>query len=246
MPKKKPSAYKHTRQDAEFVTSATREFSLAYPDELDDVLERLREWMKHPDTEPGLTPLLHILRVLEKKAEQVLEKLGFDSDLSELFWIQEDAGIEAQSAKQVLISAQNLRQAIRENEAERAALEMMRLVFGAIKADMFSVLMTGIRVKQGQTAGGRVPKRKEGIVLAIRKILKTKGPFSREELWRYFARHHDQEQGQKVLKVERYAVYHENGRLFQENGEREDKEPESISKPTFFNYVTQIRPKTKK
>ena len=264
MPKKKlKSIYECTLEDADFTRSTTREFSLCYPDELDDILKRLQESLKYPQSEPGLTPLEFILRRFEEEARRILTEHGHPTDLGELLWLEDDhtypvktrmrttalkldVDIESLSAKRVLFSAQNLRHFIAANEAEQAAIEMMRLTFAAISADMFNVLMTGVRAKQGQKKGGHRPKQKQGIMLAIREVLKQKGQnLSRENLWRYFLKNHNDTKGQPAFEVGDYTVNYENDRLFQENVTT-DERPESISKATFYKYVSKIRPKTKK
>ena len=200
MTKKPTSIYEATSEDADFITSATREFSLGYPDEMDDVLERIQQWLKHPEAEPGLTPLEVILRKLEEEARTVLTSHGYSTNLGELSNLEDentypvkiegggmalkcDVDIQSLSAKKVLFSALNLRDDIANGKAEEAAIEMMKLIYSAISADMYVAIMTGIRAKTGQRGRQGRSFEKTGIAMVIKKALAGSEHLSPNKLW---------------------------------------------------------------
>jgi hypothetical protein len=249
MAKRKIDEYK--REDADFITTATKEFSLTYPHELDDALDRIEEWIKHPQEEPGLTPLEVILRQLEAEARAILAEYGYPTDLDGLWWVDlEDdvAGILVSSAKRVLSCAGNVRQHIANNEMTvEAATEMMRLVFATVCADMHDVIITGVRAKAGRPRGGSASTKKRGIILVIKKALKefeAKGHhLTRKGLWRYFKEHHDIDEGQNPIEIGNYEIYYSEGRLVQVSYSGKKSKIESISIHRFLKYVTELRGK---
>ncbi len=97
-----------------------------------------------------------------------------------------------------------------------------------------------------RSKGGSKPKRSQGIMAAIEKILKKQPHLSAERLWSYFE---DKHKGQKkALKINGFKVYFkdtEKGefveRLYQISS---DKVPKSIGRSAFAGYVKSAK-KTK-
>ena len=225
-------------EDADFInTAAIREFSLGYPDEFDDILFRIKQWLGHPETEKGLTVIEVILRQLERDAQRILRRDQYA-----------EGNIYRLSAQTVLSSATNLREHLRKNEAEQAAIETIRLISAAICADMHDTIVTGLRIQAGQHRGSHILNKKKGIVLAIEKALnglkQENRRISRESLWRYFERHHDINEDQEPIKIENYEVFFSDGRLCQTTYLGNKTKMNSIGKDRFFKYVTAIRKKT--
>ena len=82
----------------------------------------------------------------------------------------------------------HVRDDIQNSDAEGAALDMMRLTFAATNANLHDVIIRGIRAKAAPAKGGRVPKRKQGCLLAAEDALlhcKRKDAVS---LWKYIQR----------------------------------------------------------
>lgn len=105
------------------------------------------------------------------------------------------------------------------------------------------------KIKRIKTSriGGRQKVEKKGFILAIQEVLRIKGnDFSRENIWRYFAKNHSI----KPLDIEGYEIKfapditgNEEDDLLIQNY---DGIKRTIKKGTFFNYITKIRPKRKK
>jgi len=265
--KRKKTIYEYTREDADFFTSDIRSFSLEPPIILDEAVAKLREMLKHPEEEPGLTALEFILRRLEKEAKAILISHGYSTDLDELWSLEDentylvktegggtalkcDVDIQSLSAKKVLFSALHLRDDIANGKAEEAAIEMMKLLYAAISADMYDVIMTGARAKVGQKKGGRAPTKKLGILLAINKSLKAleeKGyRISRERLWRYFKENHDIDKERKPIEIKNYRVFFSDNRLIQETDSGNKIKVASIGEDAFLKYVTYVKRMRKK
>jgi len=97
---------------------------------------------------------------------------------------------------------------------------------------------TGIRASlKGGRSGTRV-KTKRGIILAIKKVLKSEGNLTRKKLWQYFEAKHNLIDNQPELEIDDYWVYFQRDRLVQQTVST-GKEV-SIGKEAFFKYVTKI------
>ena len=257
--KKKRPLGQYNLEDAEFFNkTTTRDFSTSYPEELDEALERLKEALSHPDSEPGLTQLEFILRRLEKEAKAVLIDHGYPTELDELKGLESehtypvqleyggtawkcDVDIQSLSARQVLFSAMLLREAVADGEAEQAAIEMMRLIFAAISADLHDTIMQGARARRGQSVGGSRGQDQKGYLMAIEEVRKSKGGHvSVEWSWRHFKdKHHDYE---NAMDIGDYEVYYYAGRLYQRK-DGDIKTERSIAKNTLKRYFSEIRKK---
>jgi hypothetical protein len=258
--KKAGDIYEARISDTKYIKSDAMAFSLEPPETLDRALEQLRESLSHPDTEPGLTPLEFLLRRFEDSAREVLTKNGHPTNRDELGWLIDDhthpveakgggsglkcdLEIESLSARRVLLSVSNLREDIASNNAESAAIEMMRIMYAAVNSEMFSLTMQGIRTKSGQSKPK--PKRAaEGIKLAVAEVLKRTGKkMSQERIWHYLSRHFNKANGQDPLMVGDYHIFYyeplnenEPDRLEQEHSLT--GETKSITKATFFRHYS--------
>jgi hypothetical protein len=261
--KKKRPLGQYTLEDADFIDkSDIRAFSLE-PDYVDRALEQLADSLTHPQVaEPGLTPLEFLLRRMEDEAKKVLTKHGYPTDLNELLWLESehtypvktehgttalkcDVDLQSLSAKRVLFSIDNLRDYIETNDAEKAAIEMMRLLFAAICADLHDTIMQGIRTSGGQARGGRTGVDKTGYLMAIEDLMKSKGgPVSVECFWKHFEEYHKNEENQLEIPTEDgdYQVFYYEEKLYQ----RKDGDPTTqreIRKGTLKKYFAEVRKK---
>ncbi len=88
--KKAGDIYVARISDTKYIKSDAMAFSLEPPETLDRALEQLRESLSHPDTEPGLTPLEFMLRLLEDAAREILIENGHPADRDELVWLVDE------------------------------------------------------------------------------------------------------------------------------------------------------------
>jgi hypothetical protein len=256
--RKKKDVYKANIAVNEFMTTTTRTFALG-PEYLDEVLEILRENLPYPGDDPGLTPLEYILGQLEKQARKILSSRGYPTDLDELWWLKRehsypvkfksggggikcDLDIESRSARTILFSARNLRDDIANNDAESAAIEMMRILFAAFRSEMYQVIMTGIQLKAGQKRGGKKSKKAKGIELAVETLLKNSSKkMSKEQVWRYFKQHYNMAKSQNPMEIGDYEISFDEfigsdvpDLLFEQN--KITGKQKSIKKETFFRH----------
>ena len=87
------------------------DIAMSGPSELAASIERLRESLTHPSSEPGLTPLKFLLRRLEKEAFQRLNKAGLLKAPDDLWLLddgEEEETIELESAKDLLYRAKEI------------------------------------------------------------------------------------------------------------------------------------------
>lgn len=130
---------------------------LSYREEVEEHLDGLRQVLKHPQSEPGLTVLEFVIRELEKRATAMLKAEGYDTDINELvIWTSDsDMGVKLSSAKGVLIYAWLLRDYIEMKDYnQQALLEMMLLIASAIRAELFEPAIQGILAQQSLELGG--------------------------------------------------------------------------------------------
>ena len=230
--------------DGAFINNTTKAFSLSYPDEIENEINHLKESLKHPQSKHGLTPFEFILRGFEDEAKKILINAGISIDLSDIWeslWLWKKHGIYSRgfdirtaNAGQILLSAMLVRDDIIAGEPELVALDMMRLCFAAVGANLHDVVITGIRAKWGRSKGGKHPTRCEGIYQVMKKLILTKN-LSGEQWWRWFKREHSED---KPIEYEEYEIYFYDDYLWERAEEGKEK---SITKGTFLDYLTQIK-----
>ncbi len=146
------------------------EFGLSYPEELEEVFERLRESLTQvPQTEKGLTELEFIIREFEKDAATILKAEEYDPDISELLW--EDGiqmGVKLASAKAVIINAWRFRDSVETNTIDQAFIDLMLLTAAAIRSDLFEPAMRGIWAKIATDKGANAARRLQSKTLTER------------------------------------------------------------------------------
>ncbi len=230
---KAKSIYEATSGDADFISTSVRDLILSYPEEVDDILDRIGQWLTHPQAEKGLTPLGVMIGKLENEARSLL--VGVDPD----------ANICTISAAKALTSASSLREAIASNDAERAAADMMQFLLSAMRADLYKTLMTGARLKAGQPRGGKRPKIKQGIALYIKKALdgfQADGQdLSANTLWGHLRRHHDIDKGQDPEEIGHHRIFISEGRICQETNLGNQIKLESIGKEAFRKTFYRVK-----
>lgn len=253
--KKSSSIYEYEIGDSDILgNSDVLSFAAEPPQIFEETLERLKKSLKYND--PQTTPLEFILRRFEKEAKQVLAHHGYPTELNELLSLESDhthfvklehggsgykcdVDIQSLSAKSVLFSASNLRNFIANNDAEKASLEMMRLLYATFNMSGFEFFMRGVRAKKGSLRGGQAPKKAEGILLAIDQVLKKTGKkMSKEEVWRHFKRNTNT---QDRMEVGEYEIFFDKlagldyPDLLVEEHQITGK-MKSITKSTFFRH----------
>ncbi len=134
------------------------------PSELADSIERLRESLTHPSSEPGLTPLKFLLRQLEKEAFNRLHKTGLLKTPDDL-WLLDDGDqedtVELESAKDLLFRAKEIRLYLDSlgdglSEVEDVLIEMMRLTASAIRMEIYEETLHGRYADKKQEILGRM------------------------------------------------------------------------------------------
>ena len=134
------------------------------PSEVAGSIERLRESLTHPSSEPGLTPLKFLLRRFEKEAFQRLHKAGLlktPEDLWRLDDGKEEDTVELESAKDLLFRAKEIRLYLDSlgdglGEVEDVLIEMMRLIASAIRMEIYEEALHGRYAAAKQTILGRM------------------------------------------------------------------------------------------
>lgn len=230
---KKPRKWKPTLEDSDFMSTDIRVFSLDYPSAFDDTINGLKDILSHPQVEPGLTVVEWFLRRLEKEAKNILQEYGYPTDITELVprlqegesfrWTDPRSGktifhkipsLQAMSAKQILCSAENIRNAISKNDAEETAIETMRLLFAAMAADLRDTIMDGSRLSKNRKIGGEKSGLKKGILLATCYIMENKKFFtsSAQRIWNHFKLNYNDEERDglfiKIIKSDDHQVTH--------------------------------------
>jgi hypothetical protein len=255
---KKPRKWEATPEDADFISTEIREYSLAPPSYFDETIEKLKDILTHPQAEPGLTVVEFILRRLEKEAKKILREYGYPTDITELVpWLRDDdsfmwtdpesgntyfheiPSIQALSAKQVLSSVDNIRDWISMNDAEETAIETMRLLFAAMNADLRDTIMDGMRTNQRRKDGGRADKSLKAVSEVIRKIISQKGmKYQAKEIWKEI-----EATGTDGVSVqvsnETYIVYIDGEKIVQKNDKTGRDKQRKFS--TFLRYVTNVK-----
>jgi hypothetical protein len=176
-------------------------FAFSCPDDINAIIKRMQEGLTHDKSER--TPLEYILSRFEKDAQKLLEKPGYATTIYSkplhalkfckcghlIFEDTVNLDIKTLNAKQVLLSAKLLREAIKKKQAEKAALEMLKLFSAAICADLYETIMQGAHTKRGQEK--RKPSRAAiAIKEAIKDILKEHPNHNHKQLWNYFKINH--------------------------------------------------------
>lgn len=162
------------------------ELGLSYPSEIEEGIERLREGLTHPQSEPGLTEIEFILRDFERGASRVLTAEGLDLDPDELWWEDDSMlGVKQSSAKAVLVGTRRLRESLDNSRPDQAIIEMMLLTAAAIRSELYEDAMLGISVERGMRKGGKASGKAgalkanslhEQIVQRAQKLLKSGVP----------------------------------------------------------------------
>lgn len=207
-------------------------------------------------------PIERIVTCLEDRAREILKDCKLPPDIDDLWetWAMQDRFLSedqlksegqkstltpgALAAKRVLLAGAQLRESLKKNDANRSALNVMLLIFASIEVEnLREHLVTGVMRQQDRRQGGRKPKRLEGILLAIKEVLKEKPDYSIEQLWRYFKKI-DRDNPMRIDDgTDRYEIYFDcaDGRLCQiQILDDEDKE-KSIAKKTFIRYTSLVK-----
>ena len=212
--------------DLTFLDNRTKNLSFSAPYELERTLKRLTESLKHSQTKPRLTLLEFILREFEDEAKKKLQENGLDSEeLTELWYDRFDpedfshlrdplcnyypsltepleSSVQLQNAAHVGFCTDRVRRDIAKGDAEQTAIDMLKLCFATINANLHEIIRRGIRAEKAPSSGGKKSQRKRGIDLAIEKNFKDQDAFS---AWLYFAENHYGYE--KALKIEGYDVF---------------------------------------
>jgi hypothetical protein len=265
--------------DLTFLDNRTKDLSFSSPYELERSLERLTESLKRSQTEPGLTPLEFILREFRDEAKKKLEENGLDSeeltevwrtlfdpeDFSSLHLYLEynspslleplETSVQLQNAAHVAFCVDRLRSDISNGDAQQTAIDMLKLCFATVGANLHEIIIRGIRAERGPSLGGKTSQRKRGIDLAIEKIFKGQDAFS---IWLYFVKNHYGYE--KALEIEGYKIFfkidiqglqqdriskrdaYKRGMLF-EIFQDDVKTERGIKLPTFRRYFSETRKK---
>jgi hypothetical protein len=234
------------RQDWDLIDSPTKKIFLAYPQHLDDILRTLED---SPLVKCPLDMINIFLDEFKREAQALLKRIGFNDDHlkdpKSLMYIQKVAAknrnIMADNASRVLLGVNFVREAIKKKDAGNTAIEMMRLVFAALTANLYDLVLRGIRAKTAPVRGGRVPKKLEGIILAIKKVLKKAKRKGALDLWHYFKNNHKKNND---LQIGEYAIwFYEDptgageNLLYLSDGEKE----RGISFSAFKRYVREVK-----
>ena len=118
---------------------------------------------------------------------------------------------------------------------------MMKLIYAAICGDMYPIIMTGIRAKQGQKARKGRSFGKAGIALVIKKALQESEHLSPNKLWSYFENNHDVDMDQAPHRIDDYIIYFSNGKLKQAFSTGKDINTQGIGKEAFRKIFYKIK-----
>jgi hypothetical protein len=229
-----------------FVTGAV----LSWPQSLETSLEVLKRRLKGQSGSASL--ILVILEIFEGEARAIFEKAVIegerlqkvkpDSKRASLLEIRKyqtkESEIQAKmdGAKRVIARAFEIREDISERNAEQTAVDMMRLVFASVTANLHEIVMKGIRAKTAPSRGGRVDKKLQGIILATRWALKdcrNKGALA---LWRHLKR--ELEDGERTFGGFDIGFDQKKHCLFQIDRTGKGKE---IHFRAFQNYLRDVK-----
>jgi len=138
------------------------------------------------------------------------------------------------NAIQILLSGQNVRKMIENNQAEEVAFEIMRLTFAAVSAHLGKDIMNAVSLQIGRAKGGATPKRKEGVEMAIKQVREIKGASAKpQEIWRYFKAKHSGEEN--AMNAGGYDIYYDSiNDVLRQVGDGDDVQ---IRYNTFRQYV---------
>lgn len=169
----------------------TGELLFCYPSRI----ERNLAIAKTRNKENEIDTCYYIINILREEAESILIKRGYPTDLESLKSIKDydpmtdmeaDADIQIMNAKQVLISANNLKEIINTNQGHNIFIETLKLLAAAMTANAQYYAWLGIRNAAAIDKShkkGKLP----GILLAIKEIKENKPQFKnkRAAIWDY-------------------------------------------------------------
>lgn len=203
------------KEDYDLINTGTRQIVLAHPMHFETLLNILKRI-------PFPPPLIErLLQGFEREAKGLLKEVnplikkhqnkkpspqyGSLAEITKWQMIDNKLYAKYDSAKRVLIAANDVREAIRAKDAERTAIDTMRLVFAAVTANLHEIIMKGIRAKTAPAKGGRADKEKHGIIAAIKRTMKKIDKEDAFSLWLYFAEnHHGYE---NAFKIGKYKIF---------------------------------------
>lgn len=186
--------------DYDLINTGIRQTVLAYPMDFESLLKILKSNPFPPSLIERLLQGFEVeaLTILDKaipmienhqknkpssKPDAIKKRLDYDLTGNKLH-------AKSHSAQKVLIAANDVREAIKTNDTERAITDTMRLVYAAVTADLYDLVFDGIRGKGGRKRAGQTDRSKHGIVLAIQAILPKLRKRTPLELWNYFKENH--------------------------------------------------------
>ena len=252
---------KYNKTDSKFIENATKDFIISYPDEVDDILNHIKEIVTDPQSEQGNTPLKYILRKFEEEARKILKEYHYPQDMVSLCGVLQygycdDKNVSdndimpdiiVSNAIRVVTYCEHIRDDITNNESEQAAIDMMKLIFAAVAMNVHDELIRGIRQAAGSKSK-KPPRSCKGILMAIEKTLRDgKGTGKRKpstNLWRYFRNNYTENDR---FEIDEYEIYFEkdNANL---GGDRlveiyagDDNSKKSMAWGTFEKKVNAIR-----
>lgn len=195
--------------DLTFLDNRTKEFSFSSPYDLERDLERRAESLKCSQTEPGLTLLESILREFEDEAKKKLEENGLDSEWLTEVWrtffdpkdfsrlrlhLEYDfpsllepleTSMQLQMAAHVAFAADRVRNDISNGNAEQTAIDMLKLCFSIVGANLHEIIVRGIRAKGAPFKVRGTKKRPEGLLSAFKYALKNSPKKDGPSLWKF-------------------------------------------------------------
>ena len=230
------------------------------------------------DQDLELKPLEFFLIEFEDEAKKILEENGLYSeelieawrnpsnvkDFSRLYPQRKDSpsrfsplltSMSLQNVAYVFLCVHRVRRDILNGDARQTAIDMLRLCFATVSANLHEMIVRGIKAKTAPAKGGKAGKKKHGIIAAIEKIFKGQDAFS---AWLYFAENHYGYE--KALEIEGYKIFfridirglqqdriskrdtYRRGMLF-EIFQDDVKTERGIKLPTFRRYFSETRKK---
>jgi len=165
----------------------TSELLFCYPSRIERNLSILKTYNKEKD----IDLCYHIINLLQEEAENILKKRDYPTDLESLKSIRNydpetmclagkaveeaeeddlpDADIQIMNAKQVLISANNLKEMIETNQGQNIFIETVKLLASAVTASAQYYAWLGIQNAIGEGKSHTKGKLR-GVLLAIEDI----------------------------------------------------------------------------
>ncbi|MBW1967393.1 MAG: hypothetical protein JRI48_08400 [Deltaproteobacteria bacterium] len=239
---KKIKKYIYSKEDSAFCNGDAGFLATAYPSEIKEALDSLKQSIEHPQCDPELTQIEFILNRLESEAKKVLISSGYPTDLADLWWTEDHKmDMQAASAKQVLFSALNVRDDIADNRTEQVALDMLLLISSAIKAEVFDLVLDGWSVKKGR-ARPKPKRRLRGIELAINSYLEERESRGPEQIWNKLKIAGWETESDEIT----YEIFIDGGDIYQVTRSSKGEISKHITKVTFNDYVKRIKKDRKK